>query len=356
MGYGGPITQVLIRAVKIENIATFLGNATQENQHLQYCQNKGFNEIQFYGLYGIFGNPVLEAQLATFIAKARNNYKMNRITAIMGVGTAGFQLALNYNAGVGPVSQFNIFNKENEFWNGLIVDFVITPQNNFPYSITINGTAYPYTSTGGGQTGTQIATQLAAVIGIPAGILTVTVGTNKLTIHADRAVNVSYTYSNSANITATQIQETFANWIASMNWLRPQLAAWQEMTAYISNYLTNPPWGATEAVQMLNARINILETANFTSSPDELAVRQRQLYLLANAAYSTLKTQKVNNLFSAEDPVPNYMGDYIGLNGLNNTQNTWLGQYAADVFANKSRLIISGFSYFSYNNLVIHLP
>jgi hypothetical protein len=257
-----------IRALKINSINTWLGTPTEENKRLQYCVDHGFNEAQFYGLYSVFGISAKEAQLATFLNKARNVYGINRLTAIMGSGTAGFQLVLNYNASVGPDSRFNIFNKECEFWN------------------------HPAPGT-----------------------------------------------------------ETWNDWINSIIWLRPQLVAGQEISAYIQNYAT-PVWGNAEAIEMCRY-IDTLECTNYVTTVSELQVRQRIINYLAFGAQTVNTIQMIQPLFSAE---PAFMGPYLQLNGIANTEATWRSQYLADNYSMKSRIRLRGFCYFDYNRMAIYVP
>ncbi len=346
--------------------ATWIGNMGQENSRLSYCYNHVFNTLEFYDLYSIFGNALLETKLAALITKARSVYGIQNIACIMGVGQAGFQLALNYNASH-PTAKFNIFNKENEFWNGMIVEFTVTAANNFNYIITINGISYPFLS-GTGQTATTIATGLAASIlsgGLPAGLALVTSAGAKITIKADRTQNnnLGYTYSNSANIVAAVTQETFVDWIASIAWLKPQLSVGQTISAYIANYLTPPSWGATQAAQMVQY-IDMLECARFTNNPvtAEQELSPRVLHLIADAAFAAGKNQNIAPVFSAEYPydvcplISPFMGNYLWLNGIERAEHAWLTTYMADNFANKASLHVGKYCYFDYRNLSIHVP
>lgn len=259
-----PPPPVRLRTLKIDNLQNFIGNVTQENIVLQFAADNGFNHIQFYGLYSIF-NTTLENYLPSLISRAYSVFNMQRVGAIMGAGTTGFQYVINYNAGVSLNERFNDFNKENEFWN------------------------YPNPGT-----------------------------------------------------------ETYAAWIASLQWLYPQLNHSTEfLSAYVQNYVSSPAWGAPEAAQMVQV-IDVFEATNFTTAPDENQVSLSMLQLVANAANGAGKTQQVQPLLSSE---ANYMGPYFNANGMAYAESVWNSQYALDTLPNKSNLDIVGFNYFDYSQL-----
>lgn len=104
--------------LKIDDFINVLGDTGAEDTLLNYCISKNINWIQLYDLYSVFGNTTKEAQLSVFIAKVRASYPtILKVGAIMGAGFSGFDSALKYNSTVPVESQFNDFNKENEFWN-----------------------------------------------------------------------------------------------------------------------------------------------------------------------------------------------------------------------------------------------
>lgn len=267
------------QVLKLNNIQTYLGLGSQEDNVLSFCVNQGFNWVQFYGLYTVLGggtNPntgnLYTDDLAAFIIKTRTVFGIDRIGCIMGKATAGFILALSYNA-AHPGAAFNDFNKENEFWR------------------------YP------------------------------AVGT-----------------------------ESFADWIASMNWLRAQVSA----PDFISAYIANPgaaSWGVSEAEDMVNAGIDYFETTNYTTytgPPSNPANAQDvvddSLEFLANACINIGASQKFkfNDLMSAE---PGFQGPYFTDHGVTGTFTEWKTQYAAINYAGKGTAINTGFNVFSYDDL-----
>ena len=102
------------RALKVNNVFTFLGNSTEEDKHIQYALCQGFNIFQMYGLYVVFSDGTLSDKLDLFLSKL---YAKGLLpVAIMGANTAGFNLVYNWETTPGRVNVFWGVNKENEFW------------------------------------------------------------------------------------------------------------------------------------------------------------------------------------------------------------------------------------------------
>lgn len=141
--------------------------------------------------------------------------------------------------------------------------------------------------------------------------------------------------------------ETYANWIASLQWLYPQLNhATEFLSAYIQNYNT-PVWGPTQASEMV-AVCDVLECTNFTTVVNEPAVSNTQFQLLATAAAAIAKVQMVQPLWSAEQ---GFMGPLLGSSGMAICEADWSAQYLADTMPDKTSLDVIGFNYFDFNNL-----
>lgn len=256
----------------MNNVGAYIGSPATVAARIAYAVANGFNWLQFYGLYGVFGDPVKESQLASMIS-ACYAAGIIRVGAIMGAGVAGFNLAFNYNASVSPSEQFNDMNKENEAWR------------------------YPF----------------------------------------DPAA------------------ESWVDWFNSVDYVRGYIDAggfpWV-MSAYIQDYVPSV-WPAGVCAQMIASNINYLETTNYTTAPNELAVRNSLLNQLGSAAIVAHKQQKFNNLFSAEST---FMGPYFGANGLNASFATWAAQFASDSFVGKNGLVYTGNNVFSYNDISAYIP
>lgn len=102
------------RALKVNNANTFLGNGPEEDKRIQYALCQGFNIFQMYDLYPVFASGTLSNRLDIFLSKL---YAKGLLpVAIMGEGTAGFDLVYNWETSAGRVNVFWGVNKESEFW------------------------------------------------------------------------------------------------------------------------------------------------------------------------------------------------------------------------------------------------
>ena len=359
-----PRTSYTRQILKVNNIGPVLGNTVAENQRLAYAVSQGFTGIQLYGLYGVFGTA-LEADLATFIAKAYNTYGLKTVGCIMGKGISGFNSALNYNASVSANQRFNDFNKENEFWNYFRVDFIVTSVLvGFTYTITLDVTTYSYTAVAG-DTLSSIAASLAAACapsGYTISITSTNVSNDTVKIRDTTSIYASFTYSNSARITSDNIVETYPDWINSLVWLKANIGSNGTISAYVANPANN--WAVTEAEEMCT-NIDYYEGTNYTNVPNQaqVAYRDYQLLYLAEGAANIGKVQKHYPIFSAEsltNPTPcgeaTFMGTYLQSNGVATANSTWLAQYNADVFPYKSNLEWKGYNYFIYSCLSLYVP
>ncbi len=404
------------RSLKVNGFDVILGNVGLENTLLQYAVNNGFGQIQLYDLYPVFRDTTpypnnKKDKLANFILKARLSYGIMNIGCIMGAGTEGFQLALNYNrevlhgahdtlhyplAGSQPLAQFNIFNKESEFWFGHVINFVIEGpvMVNDVFSITINGTPYSYTAVGGESVDDIAGILVQSIItfgdtlingpasnfiseGEPPVALGGGTGKFKISINHATAVslgifaNLTLNFTNLSNIHVDSIlRDSFDEWMASLVWLKPQLQNWQFTSAYIQN--STPVWDALEANQLVQQIggadvIDVIEATNYTpwngstTAPNmaqEPNVSGRILQRIALAAYNFIppKIQKFRPLFSAE---LDFQGYFFQNNAILPSENIWRGAYAGDngfAFTSKANVALTGFSYFAYSFMSnIHL-
>jgi hypothetical protein len=351
--------------LKVNNISLVLGNTVSENARLSYIQSKGFNSIQLYGLYSVFGNTTAQNNLASFISRARSNYGILNVGCIMGRGNSGFISALSYNNSVPAISRFNDFNKENEFWNYFRVDFRVTVVSvGYTYSITLNGTTYSYTALIG-DTLTSIATALAAACapsGLTISLRTSSVFNDTVVIKSTASIYTSFTYTNSGNISSDNVNENYTSWINSLMWLKANIGSNGTISAYVANPAGN--WGLTEATAMCTY-LDIYEGTNYTTSPNEAQgiYRNNQMIYIAQAASNLGKVQNHCPIFSAEyiSPPPgcgeaNFMGLYLQTNGITTANSTWKTQYYNDLGLSKTNLNLIGYNYFSYNCLSYYVP
>ncbi len=350
------------RTIKINDITSFLGDNTLENEHLQQAKDWNCNAVQFYGLNNInFLNAGQVAQLAAFIEKAfTQNYNIVHVGGIRD-GMTGFQEMIDYNTAHPDANQqFNDFNFENEFWFGKKVVFTITSAvNGMTYRITLDGVNYDYIA-GGGDTIATIRTGLYALIPtsptVPATWTKSTISTNQIQIWADD-VDVPFTNATAGNISTSVINMSRAAWLDEMDLLKAALVAslqsW-ETSAYVQNYSGDPRWGSAAAARMIQS-IDVYEGTNYTVSPDPDQLIESQLYLLADAlaANPGVKIrQRFQKLLSAE---PAYLHNYLSTNGILATETTWNQGYQAygssAPYTNSVRMTNLGACYFAYNQM-----
>lgn len=148
--------------------------------------------------------------------------------------------------------------------------------------------------------------------------------------------------------------EPFSDWINSMNYVKNTYPHWHR-----SAYIANPTgsWGLTEAQQMINASIDVLEVTNYNSGKPDVswyAFRDNQLTPLAEAAFTTGVTQQFVPLWSS-DPVDS--GPYFQSNGpaLSTSASIYDVDYNNVSFPYKSSLTKTGFSVFMYSTLKTYL-
>lgn len=255
-------------SLKVGSFTGILGDSQLEDNLISYAKCQGFNIIQLYDLYTVFNSTSLSNKLDLFLTKVYNAGLLP--VAIMGSGTAGFDLVNSWEQAAGRVNQFWGVNKENEFW------------------------WYPQSET-----------------------------------------------------------ETFTDWINSMNYIRTTYPHWHR-SAYIANPTNN--WGSSEAQQMIDAQIDVLEVTNYNSgapNPNWSAFKNNQLVYLANAANSSGVIQKIVPLWSSE---PSFSGPYFSSNGLPTSVSTYNFGYDGISFTNKSKLNKVGFSIFMYSDLSSYVP
>src|SRR3954471_2431745 len=73
-----------VRGFYLQNVGSWLGNATDENEILQYAQGNGFNYILFYDLGDInWSSSTEKNQLGAFMKKARSQYGITQIGGVV---------------------------------------------------------------------------------------------------------------------------------------------------------------------------------------------------------------------------------------------------------------------------------
>lgn len=92
------------------------GNPSTEDSLLAFSRNNGMNYLLFYGLNRIMGNAVLENQTAQFIKKAKNEYGIHKVSAVMETAL-DVETYVQFNQARPVDERFDVFTLEFEFWS-----------------------------------------------------------------------------------------------------------------------------------------------------------------------------------------------------------------------------------------------
>ncbi len=104
----------------LNQFSSVLGDTAKENTLLRYHQKYKINNVSIYGLYSILGNSANYTKLSTFIYKARTQYGIVGITAVMGDLNGVTSLVNNYNnSQTDNNKKFTAVNLELEWWNNV---------------------------------------------------------------------------------------------------------------------------------------------------------------------------------------------------------------------------------------------
>lgn len=107
---------LLHKGLYVDRFQDILGDTAKENKLLRYVKLHDFNELSLYGLWEITNKPDKYPSLAKFIAKAKTEYGISKISATHST-TKAFDECEVYNAGrINPMEKFDVFSIENEWW------------------------------------------------------------------------------------------------------------------------------------------------------------------------------------------------------------------------------------------------
>ncbi len=107
-----------VRGFYLQDVGTWIGNISKENEILQYAQGNGFNYILFYDLGQIsWTNTTNKNQLGAFIKKARTQYGISQIGGVVEYSGYASQNIIPYNnSRSSSLEKFDVINLEFEFW------------------------------------------------------------------------------------------------------------------------------------------------------------------------------------------------------------------------------------------------
>lgn len=106
---------VTINGMYVDGLNAKLGNITEENKILQFAKNNGFNYLLIYELNRIMLTTTKQNQLAAFIKRAKTEYDIDQIAAIV-ESAIGIQDFVTFNTSRAANERFDVFNLEFEFW------------------------------------------------------------------------------------------------------------------------------------------------------------------------------------------------------------------------------------------------
>ena len=106
-----------VRGFYLTGIGSWLGNTTKENAILSYAQGNGYNYIAFYDLGSISWSSTTEKnQLASFLSRARTQYGVTQMGAVVETYTYFSTYILPYNNSRTKANEkFDVINLEFEF-------------------------------------------------------------------------------------------------------------------------------------------------------------------------------------------------------------------------------------------------
>jgi len=108
------------RGVYVDNYMYFCGDTIKENQFLDWCKRYNFNAISVYDLNNVLIDHSKYTPLSNFIKRAKTKYGILEVAAVREKGTQFTGSTATYNKNMTDIDKkFNVFNLENEYWNGM---------------------------------------------------------------------------------------------------------------------------------------------------------------------------------------------------------------------------------------------
>jgi hypothetical protein len=106
------------QGIYIDKFQQIIGDTVQENSLLRWCLKYDFNTLSLYGVRAVLSTPRLRPFLSAFIHRAKTQYHIRQVTAIVEHSATVTGLIDGYNKEqADPLNRFDFANLELEWWN-----------------------------------------------------------------------------------------------------------------------------------------------------------------------------------------------------------------------------------------------
>ena len=113
------LTTPTYKGVYVDGFSMMIGDTAAENNMLRWCKKEGLNALSLYDTKALLLNSSSFPKLAKFIKKAKTQYGIKSVAAVRSLGSQFTGSTSTYNnSRTDTLERFNVFNLENEFWNG----------------------------------------------------------------------------------------------------------------------------------------------------------------------------------------------------------------------------------------------
>jgi hypothetical protein len=106
------------QGIYIDKFQQIIGDTAQENSLLRWCLKYEFNALSLYGVRAVLSTPRLRPSLSAFIRRAKTQYHIRQVTAIVEHSATVTGLIDDYNKEqADPLNRIDFTNLELEWWN-----------------------------------------------------------------------------------------------------------------------------------------------------------------------------------------------------------------------------------------------
>jgi len=113
-----PKSTGIYQGIYIDKFQQIIGDTARENSLLRWCMTYQFNALTLYGVRAVLSTPQLRPSLVAFIRRAKTQYHIRQVAAIVEHSATVTGLIDSYNKDQSdPLSRFDFTNLELEWWN-----------------------------------------------------------------------------------------------------------------------------------------------------------------------------------------------------------------------------------------------